>query len=39
MRLAVRTQHLRWSPERGAVIIQIAVCLLALLAFSALVVD
>jgi hypothetical protein len=39
MRFAVRTQQSRWSPERGAVIIQIAVCLLALLAFSALVID
>jgi hypothetical protein len=32
-------QHSRWSSERGAVVIQVAVCLVALLAFSALVVD
>jgi len=36
--LAVRKQQSRWS-ERGAVVIQVAVCLLVLLAFSALVID
>ncbi len=32
-------QRSRWSSDRGAVVIQVAVCLVALLAFSALVVD